>query len=95
MIQGNVYGTASQGGLYGAGTAFELWNGLSLINSSNQLSTYWSTNVTGLVLQATTNLTNPAGWINQTNIGTMGSQFVLTNSVSLGSEFFRLTQPTP
>ena len=95
VIQGNVYGTASQGGLYGAGTAFELWNGLSLINSSNQLSTYWSTNVTGLVLQATTNLTNPAGWINQTNIGTMGSQFVLTNSVSLGSEFFRLTQPTP
>jgi len=61
--------------------------------SGNQLKTSWTTNWTGYVLQATTSL-SPANWTNVTTSPSMvGTNYVVTNTMSQKAIYYRLTYP--
>jgi uncharacterized repeat protein (TIGR03803 family) len=67
VMSGNVlYGTASAGGKYGAGTLFSLTvplpPELTMVASMPTVILTWPTNFTGFTLQSTTNLLSPAVW---------------------------------
>ncbi len=60
---------------------------LQTTNGSAVIS--WPTNATGLSLESTGNLAG--GWAPVTNLPTaVGNQFVITNPVVTGSQFYRL-----
>lgn len=93
-LSGNtLYGTAYEGGNTADGTVFSLTLGsvgppalqLSINLSGNNLILTWPTNATGYTLQSTTNLFSPV-WT------TVTGQFTVTNSVSSGRVFYRLSQ---
>jgi len=63
---------------------------VSLTTSGNQSVVSWPTNATGLSLESTTELRSGT-WSPVTNSpGMVGSQYVITNSISTGAQFYRL-----
>jgi uncharacterized repeat protein (TIGR03803 family) len=67
ILAGNtLYGTASQGGSFGAGTVFRLSlpspPQLTITRSGANVVLTWRTNVAGFALQSTTNLALPNAW---------------------------------
>ena len=59
-------------------------------NGSNVLLS-WSTNHSGYTLETTTDLSSPLNWSNVPGTpATLRNQFVLTNSVTGGNQFFRI-----
>jgi len=95
---GDIYGTTSQGGAGGAGTVFRLPSFPALNcqrTGANQLVLSWSTNLGGLILQSSSDLTN---WVASAAPSVAGSLYVVTNSIGnhAGSnEFFRLVGAAP
>jgi hypothetical protein len=63
---------------------------LSLQAMGNQMVIAWPTNATGLNLESTSTF-GGGGWSPVTNnLAVVGTQYVVTNQVSMGAQFFRL-----
>jgi len=64
---------------------------LSATEANNQLVIAWPTNYAGFTLQSSPDLSPAANWTNiASNPPVLGLQFVVTNSISAGAQFFRL-----
>lgn len=90
---GDLYGATEQGGAYGYGTVFRLSPPLFLNfqQSGSTLILSWPTNSTGSMLQAATNMTGQAPWLDVTNVpSVVSSNFVVTNSILPPNRFYRL-----
>ena len=83
-----LYGTASTGGAAGYGTVFSILfpPPLSIAQANTNVVLSWPVDATGFNLQSTTNLATPV-WIGVTG------QYVVTNPISGGQEFYRLQHP--
>jgi uncharacterized repeat protein (TIGR03803 family) len=99
MLLGNVlYGTASQGGNAGDGTVFMLaptagTQQLSIVVSNGSAILSWPTNLTGLILQSSTNLELPNAWTAVTPGPTVvGGLNIVTNPITGAASFYRLGQ---
>ena len=66
---------------------------LSITHVAGQVVVTWPTNAAGLVLQATTNLATPGGWVAATNVIVVGDQNTATNSIGAQARFYRLKNP--
>lgn len=61
--------------------------------TNNQAILMWPESPEGFSLQTTTNLTDPNSWMTLTNVPvTVNSQNTITNPVSKGPKFYRLTE---
>jgi uncharacterized repeat protein (TIGR03803 family) len=96
ILAGNtLYGAASQGGSFGAGTVFSLSlpppPQLTITRSEANVVLTWRTNVAGFTLQSTTNLVSPAIWstVAQGAV-TNASQISVSVPTAIGRTFFRL-----
>jgi hypothetical protein len=102
-VHGNIYLAGifnTPGAIFGNLTVTALNNGeiffakldgpqLNLQTTNSSVVVSWPTNATGLSLESTANLAG--GWSPVTNLPTaVGNQFVITNSVASGSQFYRL-----
>jgi len=64
---------------------------LGIARIGNNVVTSWSTNHSGYALETTTDLSSPRTWSKVPGTPTtLSNQFVLTNSVTGGNQFFRL-----
>jgi hypothetical protein len=64
---------------------------LQISPTDNQLLVSWSTNATGFILQSSSNLGPPAAWLPVSPLPVVAAdQFVVTNTMVNGSQFFRL-----
>jgi alpha-tubulin suppressor-like RCC1 family protein len=64
---------------------------LTIDQIGNNITISWSTNHTGYTLEAKADLNSPLHWSNIIGIPTIvGDQFVLTNSITGATQFFRL-----
>jgi uncharacterized repeat protein (TIGR03803 family) len=92
VLSGNtLYGTAIIGGLNSYGTVFGLslpLPQLTMSLSGTNIILAWPPNVTGFSLQSTTNLASPI-W------STVNGQSPVTNSITDGQRFYRLSQSSP
>lgn len=92
---GNLYGTSGTQGTQGGGNVFRIimpGPQLNISQSAGQLVLSWRTNYPGFTLQTCDQLSSPT-WIDCTNSPTAsGGQFVLTNAISDGNQFFRLSK---
>jgi uncharacterized repeat protein (TIGR03803 family) len=92
---GNLYGTTWQGGTPQAGNVFRIIMPGPLLSSAridDSLILSWRTNYTGYVLQSSTDLSRNE-WIDCINTTSIVSgQYVVTNSLSDSSRFFRLSK---
>jgi uncharacterized repeat protein (TIGR03803 family) len=93
---GNLYGTTAYGGSRGQGNVFRIiMPGPTLtLNSQpstlNQLTLSWRTNYPGFTLQSSPSL-NPPAWVDCTNpVAVSNGQYIITNAMSSGAQFFRL-----
>jgi hypothetical protein len=90
---GNLYGTCAYGGTYGGGNIFRiLMPGpkLGTLPVGNAVVLSWRTNYTGFTLQSSDSL-SPPNWVDCTNAPVVfGGHYWATNSLSAGSQFFRL-----
>lgn len=88
-----LYGTTSEGGLYGNGTVFSFFLPPQLaINSlGGQAILSWPATTTNFVLQSTTNLFAPE-WSTKVSAITISGLNIFTNPVSTTPQFFRLSQ---
>jgi uncharacterized repeat protein (TIGR03803 family) len=96
ILAGNtLYGTASQGGSFGAGTVFSLSltppPQLTITPSGANVVLTWRTTAADFTLQSTTNLVSPAVWspVIQPTFTNAG-QISVTVPTAVGSKFFRL-----
>jgi len=90
---GNLYGTTSVQGSRGGGNVFRIimpGPKLELLRAGHQVVVSWRTNHTGFQLQSSSALAS-GNWLECTNTpGVSGAQFLVTNSLSGGAQFFRL-----
>jgi uncharacterized repeat protein (TIGR03803 family) len=90
---GNLYGTCAYGSDYGGGNIFRiLMPGpkLGTLPVGNAVVLSWRTNYTGFTLQSSDSL-SPPNWVDCTNAPVVfGGHYWATNSLSVGSQFFRL-----
>lgn len=98
MVQGsdgNLYGTSGTEGTQGGGNVFRIimpGPQLNITQAAGQLVLSWRTNYTGFTLQTCDQL-DFANWTDCSNSPTAsGGQFVLTNAISDGNQFFRLSK---
>jgi uncharacterized repeat protein (TIGR03803 family) len=100
-LSGNsLYGTAYSGGILGEGTVYSLSFPplLSIATSGTNVVLAWPTNFAGFdysgyTLQSTMNLAPPSVWVtNSVPPVVVNGQFTVTNPVSGGLQFFRLSQ---
>ncbi len=64
---------------------------LSATEANNQIVIAWPTNSAGFTLQSSPDLNSAANWTNlASNPPVLGLQFVVTNPISGGAQFFRL-----
>jgi uncharacterized repeat protein (TIGR03803 family) len=96
VMSGDVlYGSASAGGKYGAGTLFSLTvplpPELTILASAPNVLLTWSTNFTGFTLQSTTNFLAPAVWapVSPAPVVVNGLNTV-TNPAAGVQQFYRL-----
>jgi len=76
------------------GSGWELGAPLALRPSGNAMILSWPTNATGFTLQSAPDLTPPMTWLDVANPPTvLGGQFTVTNTPSVGAQFFRLRRP--
>jgi hypothetical protein len=62
-----------------------------LTQIGNNVMLSWSTNHSGYTLEATTDLRPSLNWSNVPGMHTIvGNQFVVTNNVASGNQFYRL-----
>jgi len=82
-----LYGTASEGGIYGFGTVFKITlpPDLFIARAGTNAVLTWSTNVTGFNLESATNLTGT--W------NPLAGQYSVTNPMSGPQKFYRLHSP--
>jgi uncharacterized repeat protein (TIGR03803 family) len=100
ILTGNtLYGTAEHGGSSGYGTVFSLSLGsvsasqLTIIPSKANVILTWPTNIAGFTLQSTTNLGSSAVWTTNSPAPVIvNDQYVMTNPISGGQQFYRLSQ---
>jgi uncharacterized repeat protein (TIGR03803 family) len=90
-----LFGTASAGGKYGAGTLFSLTvplpPELTILASAPNVILTWPTNFTGFTLQSTTNLLAPAVWAPVTPAPIIINDLnTVTNPASGAQQFYRL-----
>jgi probable HAF family extracellular repeat protein len=86
---GMVFGfVATLPGLIGVSPAFSInsWS-----STAHQLVLSWSANYTGCTLHSSTDL-GSTNWTNCASPSVSGASFVVTNSMSPGAQFFRLTR---
>jgi uncharacterized repeat protein (TIGR03803 family) len=99
ILAGNtLYGTASQGGSFGAGTVFRLSLPsplqLTITRSGAHVVLSWPANAAGFTLQFNTNLVSPVVWSTVTQpVATNAGQVSVAVPISAGREFFRLKSP--
>ena len=58
--------------------------------SGNQIILSWPTNATGFTLQSSTALSGPVVWSSGFSPVTVGSNFVVSNTIATGTRFYRL-----
>jgi len=94
-----LYGTTSSGGTIGSGTvfSFSLLPHLAIVASGQNIILTWLTNYAGLdysgfTLQSTTNLLSPVWSTNSSAPVVVNGVSTVTNPISGGQEFFRLSQ---
>ena len=98
IMSGSVlYGTASAGGKYGAGTLFSLTvplpPELTILASTPNVILTWPTNFMGFTLQSTTNLLSPAVWAPASpQPVVVNGQYCVTNAISGWQQFYRLAK---
>jgi uncharacterized repeat protein (TIGR03803 family) len=87
-----IYGVADFGGQFGSGTVFSVLvpPALAIAKVSSGVILSWPTNATGFVLQSSGSLASNSWVTASTNPGVLGDQFVVTNSVTNTSMFYRL-----
>ncbi len=103
LVGNTLYGTTSEGGIYGYGTVFSLTlpvpPPLSIIADGVNAVLTWPADATGYndagyILESATNLIPPIVW--QTNSTTpivIGGQDVIINPITSSQQFFRLLSP--
>jgi len=95
-LSGNkLYGVASFGGSFANGTVFSISLAaispqLTFSTSQKNLVFTWPTNVTGVVLQSTTNLVSPVWTTVSTVPVVINGENIVTNPISGLQQFFRL-----
>jgi uncharacterized repeat protein (TIGR03803 family) len=92
-----VYGTASEGGMFGGGTIFSIALAanppqLTITPVGANVVLSWPTNFTGFTLQCTTNLSSPVWITNLPAPVVVTGLNIVTNPVSGRKQFFRLSQ---
>jgi uncharacterized repeat protein (TIGR03803 family) len=98
VLSGNtLYGTASYGGSFGYGTVFSISlpttpPQLTLNRAAANVILTWPTNATGFTLQSTTDLFSPAWTTNLPPPVVVNGQNTVTNPISGGRQFFRLSR---
>jgi uncharacterized repeat protein (TIGR03803 family) len=90
----HLYGTASNGGMFGGGVVFSisLKPSLAMAPSGGNLVLSWPTNFSGLNLQSTTKLFYPVWTTNLPAPVVVNGQYTVTNPISGTQQFFRLSQ---
>jgi uncharacterized repeat protein (TIGR03803 family) len=92
---GNLYGTTAFGGAYGSGNIFRIVMPgplLTMSHAGESLALSWRTNFTGYSVEFSTDLSRDT-WVTCTNAAAVvGGRYVVTNSVTEGSRFFRLSR---
>jgi len=68
---------------------------LGIVKSGSSLVISWPTNTPGYVLESATNLNPPVSWatvVSPTPV-VVGGQYVVTNTIGVGTKFYRLHGP--
>ena len=61
---------------------------------ANAMILSWPADAAGFKLQSTPNLTQPVIWVDVTNLpAVIGAKFTVTNTISGGAQFYRLSKP--
>ena len=88
-----LYGTTSGGTLFSLPLPSVSAPQLAIALSGGGVVLSWLATPAGFILQSTTNLAPPILWNAVSPGGTLvGGQFVVTNGLSAGSQFYRLAQ---
>ena len=94
LLDNTLYGTTEEGGSSGGGTVFSLALPPPLLAArlfSNQVIVTWSTNYTGFILQAATNLVPSAVWNTISPVPVVvNGQNTVTNPISGEQIYYRL-----
>jgi uncharacterized repeat protein (TIGR03803 family) len=93
-----LYGSANSGGTSGYGSIFSLTvpaapPQLAITVTSGNVILTWSTNITGFILQSSTNLASPSIWAPVSPAPSIvNGQNTVTNQISGAQQFYRLSQ---